>query len=134
MEPKWLHPGAVLEMVPLWTVEPFFSLIIMFDHIYKSPLINAQCRSMPIKIMALIRNASQCLSMPLNFDQFLSVPTNDDGNGSTKEKRWLHLFFKSERLLVGRYILLTRQKTNFERQYQLSFCNHVCSVTILQDC
>ena len=33
------------------------------------PSINAQCRSMPIKIMALIRNASQCRSLPINSDQ-----------------------------------------------------------------
>ena len=32
----------------------------------RTPSINAQCRSMPIKIMALIRNASQCRSSPIN--------------------------------------------------------------------
>ena len=38
-----------------------------------------QCRSMPIKIMALIPmliNSDQCRSMPINSDQFLSMPIN----------------------------------------------------------
>ena len=36
----------------------------------RTPSIIAQCRSMPIKIMALIRNVSQCRSLPINADQF----------------------------------------------------------------
>ncbi len=36
----------------------------------KTPSINAQCRSIPIKIMALIRNADQCRSIP----QCQSIP------------------------------------------------------------
>ncbi len=42
----------------------------------RTPSINAQCRSirsMPIEIMALIRNASQCRSLPINADQFPSI-------------------------------------------------------------
>ncbi len=35
-----------------------------------------QCWSVSTKIMALIRNASQCWSLPINSDQFLSMPIN----------------------------------------------------------
>ena len=37
-----------------------------------------QCRSMPIKIMALIRNVSQCRSLPIIADQCRSMPINAD--------------------------------------------------------
>ena len=46
-----------------------------FDYA-KTPLINSQCRSMPITIMVLIRIASQCRSLPINADQFLSMLIN----------------------------------------------------------
>ncbi len=37
---------------------------------HRTPSINAQCRSMPIKILALIRNTSQCQLLPINADQW----------------------------------------------------------------
>ncbi len=46
---------------------------------FRTPLINVQCQSMPIKIMVLIRNTSQCRSMPINADQ-------NHGNG----RHWSH--------------------------------------------
>ncbi len=39
---------------------------------YRTPPINAQCQSMPIKIMALIRNVSQCWSLPIGIDRHWS--------------------------------------------------------------
>ncbi len=42
-------------------INPFTSLwLAILKDMVKTPSINAQCRSMPIKIMALIQNASQC--------------------------------------------------------------------------
>ena len=35
-------------------------------------------QSMPIQIMALIRNASQCQSLSINADQFRSMPIKAD--------------------------------------------------------
>ncbi len=37
-----------------------------------------RCQSMPIKIMALIRNVSQCWSLPINSSQCWSIPLNAD--------------------------------------------------------
>ncbi len=61
--------SALLEA--LWTV-------IMITGLPRS-LPNAdQCRSMAIKILALIRNSSQLRSLPINADQFLSISLNSD--------------------------------------------------------
>ncbi len=43
--------------------------IVLQCLIFRTPLINAQCPSMLIKILALIWNASQCRSLPINADQ-----------------------------------------------------------------
>ena len=57
-----------------------FQEIYLYRHnyMYKTPWINAQCRSMLIKIVALIRNSSQCRCLSINADQFLSMLINVD--------------------------------------------------------
>ncbi len=63
----------------VFNVDPKIKIIcriILLPTYYKTPLNNAQCLSMPIKIMALIRNASKCQSLPISADQFLSMPIN----------------------------------------------------------
>ena len=42
----------------------FIQIYVQFD-IIRTTLINAQCQSIPIKIMALIQNSYRCQSMPI---------------------------------------------------------------------
>ena len=56
-----------------WVVCFFLFLLRLQVGKHKTLPNNAQCWSMPIKIMASIRNASPCWSLPINADQFLSI-------------------------------------------------------------
>ncbi len=62
----------ILKQVSRWYIAP--KDIIGHHYFQDSP---DQC-PMPIKIMALIRNTSQCRSLPINADQFRSIPLNVD--------------------------------------------------------
>ncbi len=90
----------------------------------KTPWINAQCQSMSIKIMALVRNSSQCQSMPPHAYQFLGIVFFDFSS-----KKWfeivtgLEIWAKIEHSFVRpnliNFTLQIMRCQNFDRHWAL---------------
>ena len=77
LNPSLCHDNMIIRLsYNISMIKPHHSTIHYSPGLPRSMPNADQCRSVPIKIMALIRNVSQCQSLPIIADQCRSIPLN----------------------------------------------------------